>query len=115
MDEDIIYTSGYIDGDGCFHIGIIHQKFRPCLTISSSRPEILYHLHKTYGGYIYFSKNHPKTQRPWGQWSIAGGLSRDLSQKFLPYLVQRQEECSKYISYFECPSAVKRRKVAEEL
>lgn len=88
--EDIIYASGFIDGEGC--ITTSHNNFR--ITLSNTNKNILLWLQTTFGGNLndqYLPKNS-KHNLAW-KWVICSG--KDLI-KFLdlviPYLKIKKPE-----------------------
>lgn len=53
---DLAYAAGYVDGDGCFHIGRRGNKFITHFVISSTNREVLLWFQERFQGSISFAK-----------------------------------------------------------
>lgn len=107
---DFAYAAGYIDGDGCFNVRKeflykrISPKYTATLIISSTNKQILIWFQDNFGGSI----NSPKKtivgrelHKTVFYYILCQKNAFDLSKKILPYLVEKHEECIRFIEFIE--------------
>ncbi len=93
----IAYTSGYIDGDGCFHIRRQlkpDKKYRYQITVSSVNEDILQFFKNEFGGVVFLSNENVrfKNYKPIFQWVIQGRYALSLTEKIIPNLIEKKKE-----------------------
>lgn len=116
MDKErsIIYTAGYIDGDGCFHLSHSVKKFRNALCISGANEPTVHFFKEQFGGAFYHSKQRPG-HKPIFQFRKQGLEARQFAAYILPHLVQRKKECELFISFFDASCKKKKLNIIKEL
>lgn len=95
--ENIIYTSGYIDGDGSFYCryqldkrdGFFYWNYG--IKIDSINPEIIHFFKNEFGGSIY-KRIRDGNRRDCFEFNISGSKSTHLIKSIIPYLVEKKEE-----------------------
>lgn len=108
----LAYTSGYIDGDGCFHIrktvrkstGI--SKYSCSFIISSTDTDIIEFLMKTFPGIRRIADNGKRSSKwkPQHHFIVRGKKSIKFVQEILPFLVEKREEAEIYCKFIESSS-----------
>lgn len=100
--EDLAYIAGFIDGDGCFYIGVVNTKtpkgntyknFVTSLKISNNDPDVLLWIKQTVGGTIEIKKTKKDKYRnaPCYSLWIGGNLLTDMCKLLIPFLKVRKE------------------------
>ncbi len=102
MNNNIIYTAGYLDGDGCFYIGHYIQSkkhivvYEHSIQVVSVKIESLLFFKENFGGNILKKPRRINHKQPY-YWTIKGKLSMDLAIKVLPYLIDKKNQCKNFI------------------
>lgn len=103
---DLAYAAGYIDGDGCFHIGKYMQKnrlspkFPVGLIISSAHSEVLIWFKEMFGGtYHPTNATQPKNHSPMYNYTLRKSKAIPFIQNILPYLVEKVAEANLTIAF----------------
>jgi hypothetical protein len=97
------YCAGYVDGDGCFFIGKTinkrtgNVKYIHSFIISSTDKEILEFFSNEFGGTVRISSDLIVTHKTQYHFSLTGKKAIDLSEKILPYLVEKLEEAKTFL------------------
>lgn len=103
--QQLIYLSGYIDGDGCFRANITKQKsgqlvYERSITITSVKQEPIILFKELVGGFI--STDHKKGNvRRIYVWTVKNGEAINTAKKILPFLVLKKKFCEFFITYCE--------------
>ena len=98
------YTAGYIDGDGCFYIGITIQKpkmitvYEYSIQVLSVKKPVLDKFCSEFGGYIRKKPDKPR-HRTAHCWIIKGQTAAKLAAQIYPFLVDKKEQCEMFIEY----------------
>lgn len=113
--QDIIYASGYTDGDGCFSIIKNRNTFNTTFVISSTNVFIINYFANVFGGYTYKNKQLTSNKKTVFHLVKNGKQSYKFAKQLFPYLVQRKEECRLFISFFEISSKTEKIGIMEKL
>lgn len=104
------YLAGLLDGEGYFglmtrrvktHDGYQQQGHTPTvkMAFTTRDAQILYELHKKYGGYIYHKKAH-KTSLSAIQWELKTKSKLiEFLPKIIPYLILKKEQAEILLEY----------------
>ena len=101
--DDIVYLSGYIDGDGCFYFGQVKQgrygsgyQFHIKLIVTSCEPISTRWMRETFGGNQEIIAR-PVKYRPQDRmiyyWTATGELLDYLLPKIYPFLKVKKRHC----------------------
>lgn len=116
---DFSYAAGYIDGDGCFHLGQYKKnslsKFRNCLIISSTCKEVLNWFKDTFSGSITCKTNIPDGQKPQLHFNFLRGKSINFITEIFPYLVEKRDECKIFFQFREEKDRINKEILIREL
>ena len=113
------YTAGYVDGDGCFYVGITFQKpkmikvYEASIQIVSVKKTILDKFQEFYGGYIQkkpFKSRHKDAYC----WTIKGDAAHKTTLFIKDHLVDKQIQADLFIKYCENITSNNFRKVSSE-
>lgn len=102
----LIYLAGYIDGDGCVYAGTTIQKPKNILVyelsvqICSTKKVILDRFKQSYGGFVIKKPDRLRHKSSY-VWIIKGHTSGKIVRDFIPFLVQKREECSIYLDLLD--------------
>jgi len=102
----IPYTAGYIDGDGCFYLGITLQKpnflkvYEYSIQSVSVKKPVLDIFCKFFGGFIRKKPEKIKHKSAYC-WTIKTKKSIKCARKIYPYLVDKKLQCQIYINFFD--------------
>lgn len=121
--QNIIYTAGYVDGDGSFYC---RQQFHKRdqifqdmygLKVTSTNPDIIYFFQKTYGGNVHIRKlsNIRKNTRDQFTYEIVGRNSIVLIKKLFPYLIEKKEEAQIVTQFIDPIYKTERNKLADKI
>jgi len=102
--NDIIYTAGYMDGDGCFSLSFLNKKFRENIIISSTNSILITHLTESFKGTMSGYSSTNKNWKPRYQFKKSNIQSFDFAKQLFPYLVQKRKECELFMSFFNTSS-----------
>lgn len=101
--EDLAYTAGIIDGEGCIGLHKRGSRNGVYLSVSVGITDewMCQWLKFAYGGgvYIYYSKN-PKWKNHW-EWSVAGKRALDFLKLIYPYLRLKKPQAEIAIKFQE--------------
>ena len=103
---DLAYTAGIIDGEGCIHIRIQHDKrYNNCrkyglnVQVSSTDEWLCQWLHFAWGGSIrYATRDNPKW-RPYWAWQIVNRQALVFLETILPYLHLKRPQAEIAIAF----------------
>jgi len=101
---DLAYISGYIDGDGCFHIGKRKRKNTISPTLLSSiiivsvNPEILGWIKSLIGGSIHLNNKVPKGHKPIYHYTLRKTRAVPFAKSILNFLIEKREEAEIFIN-----------------
>lgn len=119
MKNTLSYTAGYIDGDGCFSINkkINPIKYHARITVSSTDQEILRFFKQEYGGSVFLTNTNKKFKnfKPIYQWVVVGKEAFDLTQKLMPYLIEKKLDALFLINFFKEKSKHSKDRMIQEL
>src|ERR1700722_2750796 len=98
---DLAYAAGYVDGDGCFHIGKRGNKFIVQFIITSTNREVLAWFQRTFQGSISSAKkkNINITHKDLYQFSLSKLLGIPFAESIFSYLVEKREEAQLFINF----------------
>lgn len=113
---DLLYFSGYIDGDGCFAISKNASKRSCRIDVCSTNPKVLFYFIESFGGGIRYAQKHTNpTHKPLHHYSIGGKSALAIAKAIEPYLIEKKTMCQLFCSYFAAPLGKERNKIIEEL
>lgn len=104
MKTIIPYTAGYIDGDGCFYLGITIQKpkkimvYEYSIHTASVKKPVLEAFQSNFGGYITKKPERARRRSLYG-WTIKTKKSLDFAIKISPFLVDKGAQSLMYIEF----------------
>lgn len=96
---DLAYTAGYIDGDGCFHIGKerspkrLKTKYVVRIAISSTNPKVLKYFKNIFGGRVCLVKEEHNNNKALHQFSVGKIQALNMAKDIYSFLVEKKEEC----------------------
>lgn len=102
---DLIYFSGYVDGDGCFYCGKsfckkrLVEKYLSELVVSSVNKEVLYFYKKIFGGSIIIPKKTIQGHKPIYYYHLKKRDALPIVKRMIPYLVEKVEEASIFLAF----------------
>lgn len=101
----IIYTAGYLDGDGCFYIGKTIQKngitvYEFSIQIVSVKIESLQFFEENFGGFIAEKPRRPNHKQPYC-WTLKGPESAFLARETFRFLRDKKTQCQLYVDLVE--------------
>lgn len=114
-EDDIIYTAGYTDGDGCFSIIRPQKKIRSSIIISSVNHEFIHHITRKYGGCMSCHEQRKDHWKNMYSFTKQGIEARDFALDLQPYLVEKKDDCSAFISFFDATSKTGRDQIIRSL
>jgi len=97
---NLLYTAGYIDGDGCFHLSYSNKKLRTLLAINSTNPILISDLINTFKGTMRGYSRKNKNHKSIYEFRKIGKEACEFAKNLFPYLIQRKKECELFISFF---------------
>ncbi len=110
MKNNLAYTAGYLDGDGCFYIGKNHfpVKYRSAIFVTSTNIIICRTLKNQFGGQIKVHKKNPKFKNynVTNAWYIRGQNAITFCQSVLPYLKEKKEDAKTFFDFFNEKSKI---------
>lgn len=93
MKEQHIYTAGLIDGEGT--VGLVsnnHNQHRsPCVSVSSTTPELVKFLKETYGGSVSRHKTYQDHHKPSWSWKVTHDRALSFLEQVSPYLKEPEK------------------------
>lgn len=103
--QQLIYLSGYIEGDGCFRASTTIQKqqyncivYERSITITSVKEEPIKLFENLVGGFTYTEQKEGNRRRTY-TWTVKGDASLIVANKVLPFLIMKKDICKLYIKY----------------
>jgi len=100
----LLYTAGYLDGDGCFYLGKTIQKPKMITVYESSvqcvsvKREVLELFKEQFGGYIS-EKPPKKNHKPAFCWTIKQSASACMANAIQPFLVDKAVAAKIYCEF----------------
>lgn len=113
--KDILYTCGYIDGDGCFYLSYLNKRFRTNIIISSTNNILISYLTEIFQGTMRGYSRQNRNHKVIYEFRKLGNDSYGFAQIVLPYLVQKKKECELFISFFNEISKNEKLRIIQEL
>lgn len=104
MNTIIPYAAGYIDGDGCFYLGITIQKpkiitvYEYSIQAVSVKKPVLDIFNINFGGFIRQKPDKIRHKRTYC-WNLKSRESLDFALKIHPFLVDKSIQCKIYIEF----------------
>src|SRR4051812_43729904 len=106
MSLDIAYVAGIIDGEGCISLhkvksddNHLYDRLYPRLTVGMTNDDVIFTLHKNFGGSIYKITRKNKKHKDYFVWKIMGQPTVELLEKTLPHLIVKLQQAKLAINY----------------
>lgn len=113
--REILYISGYIDGDGCFSIKAETSKRHCTIIINSTNRNVLFNFASMFGGVVRCRTSAPsEKQKPIHTYTVGSNEAKKLAEYILPHLIEKKHMCQLFIDYFSAPTT-KRKDIFEKL
>ena len=107
--DDVAYTAGFFDGEGCINIARYYKRGRPYHTLAviftNTNFDVLRWLQARWGGKIYHPA--PPTNPRWrlhGNLRFSAGPARPLLLAMLPHLIIKKSEAEIALQFMEAKS-----------
>lgn len=119
MENTLAYAAGYLDGDGCFSINkkINPIKYHSRITVSSTDITILEFFKENFGGSCFLSNENIryKNFKPIYQWVVVGKKAINLTEKLLPYLIEKKIDANFLLNFEKCKTNLCKDALIKEL
>lgn len=118
---DYAYLSGYLDGDGCFHISILtpkkwrREKYISTLIITSVNKCTLDKFCEQFEGSVQKSGTPPERHRQLYQWTLRKKCFSNIAHNILPFLVEKQDQCKLAMDFMLSTSDEERRSYINQM
>ncbi len=107
--NEVAYTAGFFDGEGCVSIARYLQRGRPYHTLAiiftNTDFQVLTWLQQRWGGNIFKPTQLNARRRPYGHLRLSAGPARPLLQAMLPYLIVKKSQVEIALEFIESRSA----------
>ena len=107
--DEVAYTAGFFDGEGCVSIARYFQRGRPYHTLAiiftNTNFQVLEWLHQRWGGNLTrpVVGDNPR-HRPYRHLRLSAGPARPLLLAMLPYLIIKKSEAEVALQFIEARS-----------
>ena len=104
---DYAYLAGYIDGDGCFHVGQYFStsrskfRFNSTIAITSTNRNTLRSFKNYFNGSVCTIKEEHDNCKTLYQYCLQNEHAANLTSKILAFLVEKQEEAKLFIKFIK--------------
>jgi hypothetical protein len=117
--EDLAYTAGFLDGEGCFTV--INRKNAASIRVTASNTykPVLEWLKSKFGGCVAPQykdpKKLPKNHRPNYVWNVDSANAKSLIIQIIPYLRQKREQAELLLELHKTKQPRGRRKLPQDV
>jgi hypothetical protein len=107
--DEVAYTAGFFDGEGCVSIARYLKRGRPyhCLAIifTNTDFQVLEWLHRRWGGYLSKPTHLDPRWRPCRNLRLSAGPALPLLRAMLPYLIVKKSQVEIALEFIDAKSA----------
>jgi hypothetical protein len=115
---DLAYAAGYIDGDGCFHVGSINTenriKFRYLFIINSTEIENVQWFQEIFGGTLTTKKKFKENHKPLHRY-VLKGKDINIFKDIEPFLIEKLEEFKVFEKFRDPNFKLEREKLIKQM
>lgn len=97
--EDLIYLSGFLDGEGCFWL----YRNKIGISCTNTYKPIIDWMKETFGGTIHKAKPRKANHRNCYTWCLVANQAKDLIAELFPYLREKQNQALLLFAYQSLP------------
>lgn len=107
--DEVAYTAGFFDGEGCVNIARYLKRGRPYHTLAiiftNTDFQVLAWLQQRWGGNVFQPTQLDGRRRPYGHLRLSAGPARPLLQAMLPFLIVKKSQVEIALEFIDSRSA----------